>query len=49
MKDMGRVMALVKERLGAVDRTGAGQRAGEGGALLRHRKRLRRRGAAEPK
>ena len=34
MKDMGRVMALVKERLGGVDRTRAGQRTGEGGALL---------------
>ena len=34
MKDMGRVMALVKERLGGVDRTGAGERAGQGRALL---------------
>ena len=35
MKDMGRVMALVKERLGGVDRAGAGVRAGEGCALAR--------------
>ena len=34
MKDMGRVMALVKERLGASDRAGARERAGEGGAEL---------------
>ena len=36
MKDMGRVMALVKERLGSVDRAGAGQRPGQGRALLTH-------------
>ena len=32
MKDMGRVMAAVKERLGSQHRAGAGERPGQGGA-----------------
>ena len=38
MKDMGRVMALVKERLGGVDRARAGKRPGEGRARPRDKK-----------
>ena len=38
MKDMGRVMALVKERLGGLDRAGPRQRAGQGRARPERKK-----------